>query len=141
MIIIKIIFLYFIEIAHTDDFPLTGTRLVYIMLEMTAMGECVLIWGEVQAFGKGGGSQGVHENAGSRGVHENGGSREPCEPCEPHWLRACLCRGEADLLVTPMHGYSCDSFPLVTIVGLLSPLFVLLCLSQISVHTILPSYL
>ena len=28
MIIIKIIFLYFIEIAHTDDFPLTGTWLV-----------------------------------------------------------------------------------------------------------------
>ena len=24
MIIIKIIFLYFIEIAHTDDFPLNG---------------------------------------------------------------------------------------------------------------------
>ena len=30
MIIIKIIFPYFIEIAHTD-FPSTGTRLVYIM--------------------------------------------------------------------------------------------------------------
>ena len=28
MIIIKIIFLYFIEIAHIDDFPATGTRLV-----------------------------------------------------------------------------------------------------------------
>ena len=28
MIIIKIIFLYFIEITHTDDFPSTGTRLV-----------------------------------------------------------------------------------------------------------------
>ena len=28
MIIITIIFLYFIEIAHTDDFPSTGTRLV-----------------------------------------------------------------------------------------------------------------
>ena len=28
MIIIKIISLYFIEIAHTDDFPSTGTRLV-----------------------------------------------------------------------------------------------------------------
>ena len=28
MIIIKIIFLYFIEIAHTNDFPSTGTRLV-----------------------------------------------------------------------------------------------------------------
>ena len=29
MIVIKTIFLYFIEIAHTDDFPSTGTRLVY----------------------------------------------------------------------------------------------------------------
>ena len=28
MIIIKIMFLYFKEIAHTDDFPSTGTRLV-----------------------------------------------------------------------------------------------------------------
>ena len=27
MIIIKIIILYFIQIRHTDDFPLTGTRL------------------------------------------------------------------------------------------------------------------
>ena len=31
MIIIKIVFLYFIEIAHTDDFPSTGTRLVLLM--------------------------------------------------------------------------------------------------------------
>ena len=30
MIIIKIIFLYFIEIAHTDDFPSMGTWLVYL---------------------------------------------------------------------------------------------------------------
>ena len=30
MIIIKIMFLYFIEIAHTDDFPSTSTRLVLI---------------------------------------------------------------------------------------------------------------
>ena len=30
MIIIKIIILYFIQIRHTDDFPSTGTRLVYI---------------------------------------------------------------------------------------------------------------
>ena len=28
LIMIKISFLYFIEIAHTDDFPSTGTRLV-----------------------------------------------------------------------------------------------------------------
>ena len=31
MIIIKIIFLYFIEIAHADDFPSTGTQLVIII--------------------------------------------------------------------------------------------------------------
>ena len=31
MIIIKIIFLYFIQIRHTDDFPSTGTRLVLVM--------------------------------------------------------------------------------------------------------------
>ena len=31
MIIIKIIFLYFIEIAHADDFPSMGTRLVLII--------------------------------------------------------------------------------------------------------------
>ena len=30
MIITKITFLYFIKIAQTDDFPSTGTRLVYI---------------------------------------------------------------------------------------------------------------
>ena len=30
MIIINIIFLYFIQIRHTDDFPSTGTGLVYI---------------------------------------------------------------------------------------------------------------
>ena len=30
MIIIKIIIVYFIQIRHTDDFPSTGTRLVYI---------------------------------------------------------------------------------------------------------------
>ena len=29
MILIKNIFLYFIEIAHNDDFPSTGTRLIY----------------------------------------------------------------------------------------------------------------
>ena len=32
MIMIKIIFLYFIEIAHTDDFPSTVTRLVSIII-------------------------------------------------------------------------------------------------------------
>ena len=30
MIIIKIIILYFIQIRHTDDFPSTDSRLVYI---------------------------------------------------------------------------------------------------------------
>ena len=30
MIIIKIIILYFIQIRHTDDFPSTGTRLVFL---------------------------------------------------------------------------------------------------------------
>ena len=34
MIIIKIIFLYFIEIAHTDDVPLTDTRLVRLIVPM-----------------------------------------------------------------------------------------------------------
>ena len=32
MIIIKIIILYFIQIIHTDDFPSTGTRLVYTIM-------------------------------------------------------------------------------------------------------------
>ena len=32
IMIIKIIILYFIEIAHTDDFPSTGTHPVFIML-------------------------------------------------------------------------------------------------------------
>ena len=35
MIIFKIVFLYFIEIAHTDDFPWTGTRLVMIIIWYT----------------------------------------------------------------------------------------------------------
>ena len=48
-----------------------------------------------------------------------------------------LCRGEAGLFVTPMYGYFCNSFPLVPVVGLFSPLFFLLCLSQVSLHTIL----
>ena len=50
-----------------------------------------------------------------------------------------LCRGEAGLLVTPMYGYVCVSFPLVPVVGLFSRFFFLLCLSQVSLHTILPS--
>ena len=36
MIMIKIIFLYFIEIAHTDDSPSTGTRLVLIIRRFLA---------------------------------------------------------------------------------------------------------
>ena len=31
IIIIKIVILYFIQIKHTDDFPSTGTRLVFII--------------------------------------------------------------------------------------------------------------
>ena len=30
MIIIKVVILYFIQIRNADDFPSTGTRLVYI---------------------------------------------------------------------------------------------------------------
>ena len=51
-----------------------------------------------------------------------------------------LCRGDAGLLVTPKYGYFCNLFPLVPVVGLFSPLFFLLCLSQISLHTVLPSF-
>ena len=47
-------------------------RFSAIMLEIPVRGECVLIWGGVHTFGKGGG---VH-----MGVHKKGGSREPCEP-------------------------------------------------------------
>ena len=50
-----------------------------------------------------------------------------------------LCRGEAGLFVTPMYGYFCNSFPLVPVVGLFSQFFFLLCISQVSLHTILPS--
>ena len=32
LLIIKIIILYFIQIRHTDDFPPTGTLLVYIII-------------------------------------------------------------------------------------------------------------
>ena len=45
-----------------------------------------------------------------------------------------LCRGEAGLLITPMYGYCCVSFPLVPVVGLFSPIFFLLCLSDLSSH-------
>ena len=50
-----------------------------------------------------------------------------------------LCRSEAGLLVTPKYGYFRNVLPLVPVVSLFSPLFFLLCLSQISLHTILPS--
>ena len=41
MIIIKInILLYFIQIRHTDDFPSTGTRLVYVMSRCN-VGHCM----------------------------------------------------------------------------------------------------
>ena len=50
-----------------------------------------------------------------------------------------LCRGEAGLLVTPKYGYFCNLFPLVSVVSLFSPPLFLLCLSQISLHTVFPS--
>ena len=37
MIIIKIIILYFIQIGHTDDFPSTGTRLVWHKLVLSSI--------------------------------------------------------------------------------------------------------
>ena len=42
-LIIKIIFIYFIEIAHTDDFPLTGTRVVLINLLYILFTPAILI--------------------------------------------------------------------------------------------------
>ena len=53
------------------------------------------------------------------------------------WFRVCW--GETGLLVTPKYDYVRNSFPLVPVVGLFSPLFFLLCLSHISLHTVLPS--
>ena len=50
-----------------------------------------------------------------------------------------ICGGEAGLVVTPLYGYFCNLFPLIPVIGLFSPLFFLLCLSQISLHTIIPS--
>ena len=41
------------------------------MLEMTAMGECVLIWGGGSHFRE----RGVHRGLTKRGVHEKGGSQ------------------------------------------------------------------
>ena len=34
-VIIKTIILYFIRITHTDDFPSTGTRLVFLIQSVT----------------------------------------------------------------------------------------------------------
>ena len=50
-----------------------------------------------------------------------------------------FCRVEAGLEVTPLYGYFYNLFPFVPVVGLSSLLFFLLCLSQISLHTFLPS--
>ena len=47
-----------------------------------------------------------------------------------------LCRGEADLLVTAKYGYFRNLLPLVPVVGLFSPFLFLLCLSQISPHSL-----
>ena len=52
-----------------------------------------------------------------------------------------LCRSEADLLVTVKYGYFRNLIPLVPVVGLFSPFVFLLCLSQIYLHTVLPSKL
>ena len=41
MIIIKIIILYFIQITHTDDFPSTGTRLVFVISENYFSYNCI----------------------------------------------------------------------------------------------------
>ena len=41
MIIIKIIILYFILIRHIDDFPSTGTRLVYLIKVVLTLRVCV----------------------------------------------------------------------------------------------------
>ena len=45
-----------------------------------------------------------------------------------------LCRGEAGLLLTPKYGYFRNLLQLVSVVGLFSPLFFLICLCQISLH-------
>ena len=45
-----------------------------------------------------------------------------------------LCRGDAGLLVTSKYGYFRNLLPLVSVVGLFSPLFFLICLCQISLH-------
>ena len=65
-----------------------------------------------------------------------------------HWLRSFydlfflwfrLCWGETGLLVTPKYDYVRNLFTLVPVVGLFSSLFFLLCLSHISLHTVIPS--
>ena len=51
MIIINIIILYFIQITHTDEFPSTGTWLVYYKygsavmdsVEVIYLGDCVWV--------------------------------------------------------------------------------------------------
>ena len=53
--------------------------------------------------------------------------------------RSLVYRGEAGLLITPKYGYFRNLLPLISVVGLFSPLFFLLCLSQISLHAVLPS--
>ena len=50
MIIIKINFLYFVEIAHTDDFPSKGTRLVYYKSPYVCRNSCSIVSGDVSLF-------------------------------------------------------------------------------------------
>ena len=50
-----------------------------------------------------------------------------------HWFP--LCRGEGGLFVTVKYGYFRDLFPLIPDISLFSPLFFILCLSQISLKS------
>ena len=43
MIIINIIILYFIQITHTDDFPSTGTRPVYLIGPLVILPKKIVI--------------------------------------------------------------------------------------------------
>ena len=53
------------------------------MLEMTAMGECVLIWGGGSHFRERGVHRGFTKRGVHKGVHKKGGSRVWREPWEP----------------------------------------------------------
>ena len=64
-------------------------RLDSHMLEMTARGECVSLWGGGSHLREIGDHKGVHEMGGSQGFTKRG-SREPCDICAlilPVYLR------------------------------------------------------